>query len=306
MPHPSTTILRPAIFLDRDDTVNRNADLPDAAWEGVKWGDLLKPEFALLVDGARDALIALKDAGYILVIITNQGGVARAGGTMRDVDACNDRMRAGLRQSDHDDDESSLFDDQLIDTWYSCPFHPETGVLTHLSVEHEWRKPHPGMILAACKELQLDPDRSWMIGDKQRDLDAAISGGVPASQTIRVAHDSPVADLAHAARIILEIEEDLCDAISSTVTLSPIDPYAHPLSDERTRRTVESAATAIAERTGIKLIELNTTDTEIRATLAIHKLGALAFMAQLRNDTNRWHRSHTGRNLWPSANDMPN
>ena len=54
---------RPAIFLDRDDTINRNADLPDGAWEGVKWGDLVKPEYALLVPGAREALIALKDAG---------------------------------------------------------------------------------------------------------------------------------------------------------------------------------------------------------------------------------------------------
>lgn len=301
---------RPAIFLDRDDTVNRNADLPGAAWAGVKWGDLLKPEFALLVDGARDALIALKDAGYVLVIITNQGGVARAGGTMRDVDACNDRMRTDLHQSNHNHDEYSLFDDQLIDAWYSCPFHPETGVLTHLAVEHEWRKPHPGMIVAACKELNLDPARSWMVGDKQRDLDAAIAGSVPASQTIRVAHDSPIVDLAHAARLILDIDEvnpsDQADAITSTVTLHPIDPYAHPLADERIRRTVEAVAMSIAERTGIKLIEIDTTDTEIRATLAIHKLGALAFMAQLRNDTNRWHRSHTGKNLWPSANDLPN
>jgi D-glycero-D-manno-heptose 1,7-bisphosphate phosphatase len=295
---------RPAIFLDRDDTINRNADLPDEAWAGVKWGDLLKPEFALLIPGVPQALIALKDAGYAIVVITNQGGVARAGGTMRQVDACNDRLRNLIHQSAHTDDEFSLFDDQLIDAWYSCPFHPETGVLTHLAIEHEWRKPHPGMIRAACKELSLDPTRSWMVGDKQRDLDAAIAAGVPASQTIRVAHDSPIADLAHAARVILDIEEDPpSQAERSTVTLSPIDPYAHPLADEKIRRTVEAVATSIAERTGVKLIELDTSDSQITATLATHKLAALAFMAQLRRDTNRWHRSHTGQNLWPSAND---
>ncbi|MBL4698662.1 MAG: hypothetical protein JKX70_07500, partial [Phycisphaerales bacterium] len=139
-------------------------------------------------------------------------------------------------------------------------------------------------------------------GDKQRDLDAAIAAGVPASQTIRVAHDSPIADLAHAARLILNIEEDQPDqADLSTVTLSPIDPYAHPLADEKIRRTVEAVANSIAERTGIKLIELDTSDTQITATLATHKLGALAFMAQLRRDTNRWHRSHTGKDLWPSS-----
>ena len=300
-------MLAPAIFLDRDDTINRNADLPPAAWDGVVEGDLLKPEFALLVKGAREALIALKDAGYRLVVITNQGGVARAGGTMRDVDACNDRLRSSLHQTNHTDDALSLFDDQLIDTWYACPFHPQTGVLTHLSVEHEWRKPHPGMILAACAELYLDPERSWMVGDKQRDLDAAISAGVPESQTIRIAHDSPVVDLAHAARLILDIEDDQNDAHKSsisTVTLHPIDPYAHPLNDAKIRQTVESSAHAIAERTGIDLIKLETTDSSVTATLKVHKLGALAFMAELRRITNRWHMSHTGHNLWPSAHDQ--
>ena len=294
---------RPAIFLDRDDTINRNADLPDAAWEGVKWGDMLKPEFALLVPGSRQALIALRDAGYTLVVITNQGGVARAGGSMRDVDACNDRMRMLLHELDYED-ERILFDEPLIDCWYSCPFHPQTGVVTHLAVEHEWRKPHPGMIHAACAELNLDPDRSWMVGDKQRDLDAAIAAGVPESQTIRVAHDSPVADLVHAARLILELEEDpQPDQPTSSATLHPIDPLAHPLSDDKIRRTVESTANAIAERTGIRLIELDTTDTAVTATLATHKLGALAFMAELRRTTNRWHRAHTGQDLWPSAHD---
>lgn len=303
MSAPPSRQPRPAIFLDRDDTVNRNADLPDAAWEGVRWGDMLKPEFALLVPGAREALIALKDAGYALVVITNQGGIARAHGTTRDVDACNDRMRMLLRQSEHED-ERVLFDEPLIECWYSCPFHPETGVVTHLNMEHDWRKPHPGMIEAACKELNLDPQRSWMVGDKQRDLDAAISAGVPESQTIRVAHDSPVADLAHAARLILELEEepDTTSPVSSA-TLSPINPYAHPLSDNKVRRTVESAANALAERTGIKLIELDTTDSKVIVTLGTHKLAALAFVAELRRSTNRWHRSHTGKDLWPSAGD---
>ena len=145
-----------------------------------------------------------------------------------------------------------------------------------------------------------------MVGDKQRDLDAAISAGVPASQTIRVGHDSPITDLAHAARVILEIEDETdhqSEQPVSTVSLSPIDPYAHPLADDQIRRTVESAALAIAERTGIKLIELDTTDSSISATLETHKLGALAFMSELRRTTNQWHRAQTGKNLWPSAND---
>lgn len=294
---------RPAIFLDRDDTVNRNADLPDAAWEGVKWGDMLKPKFALLFPGVIEALHALKDAGYRIVVITNQGGVARAGGTMRDVDACNDRMRNLIHQSEHADDPLALFDDQLIDTWYSCPFHPETGVVPYLTAEHDWRKPHPGMIAAACDELNLDPNRSWMVGDKQRDLDAAIAAGVPAKQTIRVSHDSPIADLAHAARLILNINDAQAAHQTNTVTLKAINEFDQPLADDRIRRTVEACATAIAERSGIRIISITTTDSSITATLDLPKLGALAFIAQLRRDTNRWHRSHTGKDLWPSAHD---
>lgn len=299
----SDALPRPAIFLDRDDTINPNADLPDGAWENVKWGDLLKPEFSLLFPGVIEALHALKDAGYRIVVITNQGGVARAGGTMHDVDACNDRMRNLIHQSEHADDSLALFGDQIIDTWYSCPFHPETGTVPHLSVEHNWRKPHPGMITAACKELSLDPNRSWMVGDKQRDLDAAIAAGVPATQTIRVAHDSPIADLAHAARLILNINDEQAAHPTTTVLLKAINPFDQPLADERIRSTVEACATAIAERNGIRIISIETTESSIAATLDLHKLGALAFMAQLRNNTNRWHTSHTGKNLWPSAND---
>ena len=296
---------RPAIFLDRDDTINPNADLPDGAWVGVKWGDLLKPQFSLLFPAVPQALAALKDAGYTIVVITNQGGVARAGGTMRDVDDCNDRMRNLIHQSEHADDTLALFDDQIIDTWYSCPFHPETGIVPHLSIEHNWRKPHPGMITAACKELNLDPARSWMVGDKQRDLDAAIAAGVPASQTIRVANDSPITDLAHAARLILNIDDEQAAHPTSTVVLQAINPFDQPLADERIRSTIEACAHAIAERSGVRVISIQTTDSSITASIDIHKLGALAFMAQLRNNSNRWHRAHAGTDLWPSANNTP-
>lgn len=292
MPPPSTP--RPAIFLDRDDTVNRNADLPDAAWEGVKWGDLLKPEFALLIDGSRDALIALKDAGFRLIIITNQGGVARAGGTLRDVDAVNDRLRSLLNP---DPEPLPIYGDQLIDCWYACPFHP-TGTHSPFDQEHSWRKPNPGMITAAAREHHLDLKSSFMVGDKQRDLDAAIGAGVPASQTIQVGRDADCPDLAHAARIILNI--DHTPKPTSKVTLRALDAQSHPLNNDRTRATVESAARAIAERTGITLSDLTLTNDAVTATLAIHQLGALAFMAELRRTTNSWHTHTHGSPLWPA------
>lgn len=291
---PPASTLQRAIFLDRDDTVNRNADLPDGAWEGVKWGDLLKPKYALLIDGSRDALIALKDAGYKLIIITNQGGVARAGGTLRDVDRVNDQLRSLLNP---DPESLPIFGDQLIDCWYSCPFHPD-GSAKPFDREHDWRKPNPGMISAAAREHNLDLESSYMIGDKQRDLDAAISAGVPKSQTIQVGPNADCPDLAHAARTILNIDHTIESATS--VTLRALDPSTHPLSDERTRSTVESAARAIAERTGITLSDLTLSDDAVTATLAIHQLGALAFMAELRRTTNSWHTHTHGSPLWPA------
>ncbi len=287
---------RRAIFLDRDDTVNRNADLPDAAWEGVKWGDLLKPEFALLIEGSRDALIALKDAGYRLIVITNQGGVARQGGTLSDVNAVNDQLRTLLNPTS---EPASIFGDQLIDAWYACPFHPDADS-EPFNTEHNWRKPNPGMISAAAEEHNIDLAVSYMIGDKQRDLDAATSAGIPVSQTIHVGPNAPCPDLAHAARVILKLNHpSKADQPTSTVTLSTIKENTAPLADERIRKTVESAANALAERTGIKLTALTLVDSQITATLAIHQLGALAFMAELRRSTNAWHMHTHGSLLWP-------
>jgi D-glycero-D-manno-heptose 1,7-bisphosphate phosphatase len=289
---PPASTLHRAIFLDRDDTVNRNADLPDCAWENVKWGDLLKPQYALLIEGSRDALIALKDAGYKLIIITNQGGVARGGGTLRDVDAVNDQLRSLLNP---DQEPCPIFGDQLIDCWYSCPFHPQ-GTNAPFNSEHDWRKPNPGMISAAAREHNIDLESSFMIGDKQRDLDAAIGAGVPASQTIQVGPNADCPDLAHAARTILNI--DHTPKPTTSVTLRALDASSRPLSDERTRSTVESAARALAERTGITLSDLSLSDDAVTATLAIHQLGALAFMAELRRTTNSWHAHTHGSPLW--------
>ncbi len=296
---------RPAIFLDRDDTVNVNADLPEAAWEGVKWGDLLKPEFAILMEGAREALIALKRAGYALVVITNQGGLARGGGTTRCVESVNDALRRALNES-----SSGVFGEQLIDGWYFAPHHAE-GVVPPYDCDHEWRKPHGGMIRAACEELGLDASKSWMIGDKQRDLDAGIDAGVPKEHTIQVGPSGTHADLSAAAEDILTEPEGSGSSVDAhpkidpgtRVVLHSTDEAFIPMADQRTREMVEAVARGIAERTGIVIHELSIDERQIEVVIGVHKLAALAFMAQLRRDTNRWHERQFGVPLWSIGRD---
>ena len=300
---------RAAVFLDRDDTINVNAALPEGAWEGVKWGDLLKPEFAVLMPGVKEALVALKQAGFVLVVITNQGGLARGGGTTRDVEAVNDALRDKLNEGG-----GGVFTlgggEQLIDGWYYAPHHAE-GCVEPYDADHDWRKPHGGMIRAACAELGLDASKSWMIGDKQRDLDAGMDAGVPEGHTIQIGADGTHVDLMAAAEEILTEPEGSGGEVDvhpkivpgTRVVLKSTDEAFVPMADLRTREMVEAVARGIAERTGVVIHELSCDEKKIEVVIGVHRLGALAFMAQLRRDTNRWHERQFGTALWSMGKD---
>ncbi len=297
--------LRSAIFLDRDDTINVNAELPAGAWEGVKEGDLLNPEFAILMDGVREALVALKNAGYVLVVITNQGGLARGGGTTRCVEAVNDALREAINGKG-----CGVFGEQVVEGWYFAPHHAE-GCVEPYDCDHPWRKPHGGMIKAACEELGLDASTSWMVGDKQRDLDAGMDAGVPAKHTIHVGPNGTHADLMAAAEEILTEPAGSGSEVDSVPEIEPgtrvmlksTDANFVPMADDRTREMVEAVARGIAERTGIVIHELSIDSKRISVVIGVHRLGALAFMAQLRRDTNRWHERNFGTALWSIGRD---
>ena len=290
--------LRPAVFLDRDDTINVNADLPPQAWSRAKEGDLLDPTFVALIPGALEACRRLADAGYVLVIITNQGGVARGGGSTRDVDACNAALRALLTPSDAgeapDPNLADPYRASVIAACYSAPHHPE-GDIAPFNTEHDWRKPGPGMIESAADELGLDLARSWMVGDKQRDLDAATGAGIAPAKTMLIGPRSQLPDLSAAADRILADAID--PAHTTSVTLRA--RTGSPLKDDRARETVVATARAIAERTGVRLTETSTTPESVTVTLATHRLGALGFLTELRRLTNAWSRARAGADLWP-------
>jgi len=282
----------PAVLVDRDDTINENATLPDAAYPGT-WGDLFLPEFVRLLPGAADALARLRDAGYTVVIITNQGGVARGHCTLEQIEATSARVRELV------DEETGR--SGVIAATYAAPHHPD-AVVDHLRANHPWRKPGPGMIRSAARELDLDLEQSWMIGDKTRDVDAGINAGVPAERCLRISPDPGerrFATLADAADHLLR-PPSVPAGPATTVTLRATS--GKPLTERATRTTVESAARALAERTGIALHAVRTNETSITVTLGAHRLAAMGFLTELRNATNRWYESRNpGDILWPTG-----
>ncbi|MFT3683888.1 MAG: HAD-IIIA family hydrolase [Phycisphaerales bacterium] len=191
----SVTPAAPAVFVDRDDTIlntsvaTRNDPLP---------GDLADPAKAALIPGSAAALVRLKAAGFVIVVYTSQGSVARGNATLRDCEAVNDAMRRLL--------QAAAGDDRLISAVYFCPFHPK-GTVAPFNREHTWRKPAPGMVTAAAAELGLDLNRSWAVGDKPRDVEAAVNAGIARGRTVLVGTSGEPAaqagDLSAAADAIL-------------------------------------------------------------------------------------------------------
>lgn len=143
-----------AIFLDRDGTLN-----PDP-------GYISDPALLKLYPGTGEALKRLQQAGYLLVVVTNQSGIARGLLTHEQLAAIHNKLQQLLGE----------FSVKLSGIYY-CPHHPDfpdaNGVAACFC-----RKPKPGLILQAIKELQIAPEHSYMIGDKPSDIEAALNAGV--------------------------------------------------------------------------------------------------------------------------------
>ncbi len=186
--------MRKAVFLDRDDTILDNAA---ATAHTPTPGDLLDPALVRLLPGAAGALHDLAEAGYAIVVVTNQGGVAQGLGTLRDVEAVNDRMRALLAEAGV----------RLDGVYYSPARPPPAGFVPGFTVDAAgWRKPAPGMILAAARELGIDLPASWMVGDAARDVDSGIAAGIPAVRCLRIGADGAFPGLASAAAHVLTVD----------------------------------------------------------------------------------------------------
>ncbi|MFD8722639.1 D-glycero-alpha-D-manno-heptose-1,7-bisphosphate 7-phosphatase [Streptomyces sp. NPDC059629] len=144
---------RPAVLLDRDGTLTEPRHYPSS------------PSDLVLQAAIAEPLRELQDMGVALVMVTNQSGLARGYFAERDLTLMHTHVRTGL-------DELGV----RLDGIYFCPHHPD-GVIAGLAVPCACRKPEPGMLLRAARELGLDLGRSWMVGDFATDVEAGRRAG---------------------------------------------------------------------------------------------------------------------------------
>lgn len=147
--------MTPAVFLDRDNTLIYNE------------GDLGDPDLVELTRGAASAVASLRGLGYKIVVVTNQGGVARGLFSEDDVHAVHQRISDLVKASANGSG---------IDAFYYCPYSPN-GNLKQYKKDHDHRKPNPGMLLQAAEDLKLNLKASWMIGDRLTDVQAGHRAG---------------------------------------------------------------------------------------------------------------------------------
>jgi D-glycero-D-manno-heptose 1,7-bisphosphate phosphatase len=181
-----------ALFLDRDGTLVHPRHYP------------ARPRDLVLYSGIAPGLRRLRRAGFRLVVITNQAGIARGYFGAAELAAMHAHLAATLAEQG-----------VRLDAIYHCPHHPD-GAIPELAIRCECRKPAPGLLLRAARELGIDLARSWMVGDI---LDDVAAGNRAGCRTVLVdlgTEEMPSAalrtpayvarDTVHALRIIAAAE----------------------------------------------------------------------------------------------------
>src|SRR5258707_5740244 len=145
---------RPAAFFYRDGLLNEDTGYVHRS-DQVRW-----------VEGARETVRWLNDAGYLVFVVTNQAGIARGLYSEEHVDSLHGWMSAELR-----------IHGAHIDSIEYCPFHPEGTVERYKRVS-DLRKPAPGMIRKLLSEWPVDASQSFLVGDRESDIEAAAAAGI--------------------------------------------------------------------------------------------------------------------------------
>ncbi|RJP62495.1 MAG: HAD family hydrolase [Ignavibacteriales bacterium] len=141
----------PAVFFDRDGTINYDP------------GYLGNPDLVELYPGVPEGISELKKAGFKIVVISNQSGIARGLISVDDVNEVNNRINRLLQ-----------IKNTSIDAFYFCPFHPEFSS----SEDCECRKPSPKMVFDAAKDLEIDLSNSYLAGNSADDVECGLNSGL--------------------------------------------------------------------------------------------------------------------------------
>ncbi|MSQ90782.1 MAG: HAD-IIIA family hydrolase [Phycisphaerales bacterium] len=286
--------MQPCVFLDRDNTIIAND------------GDLGDPSLVRLIDGAAWGIRAMREAGYLVVVVSNQGGVARGKYAASDVVRVQARVDELLARA-----AQWTGDAPLITQWMFCPYHPD-GTVAAFRKEHPWRKPAPGMLLDAATSLAIDLKSSWMVGDQERDVDAGRAAGC---KTIRISATASVdaevrassgadfieSDLLHASHRIVRVDGHDGAPTWKETHCARILALPGRLSEAQTRELVRVTAHALAERAGVHIAQITIDEDGVAFEVVGAEIVALGFAAELRRSTTHWAAAHGVDPLWVSG-----
>ncbi|MCB9850971.1 MAG: HAD family hydrolase [Phycisphaerales bacterium] len=222
-----------AVFLDRDNTIIADP------------GYINDPDAVQLLPGAAGAIRKLNDAGYTVVVVTNQSGIARGKITEQQLASVHERLRDMLSEQG-----------ARLDAIYHCPYLAGVdATVPRFRKDSELRKPKPGMLLRAAKEMELSLPASWMIGDSGHDV---VAGRRAGCRTVQVGANGT-------ATKADEVQPDfransLADAVEIVLRRPNPEPVATaPGADEATPESgsvTESPAQAASDDVGGTLGEI--------------------------------------------------
>ncbi len=146
-----------AVFLDRDGTINKYV------------GFLRDINDFELIDGAAEMIRKINQSGYLAIVVTNQPVIARGEVTWGQLREIHNKMETLLGEKG-----------AYVDDIFMCPHHPDKGFpgeIVEFKIDCECRKPKPGMLFQAAKKYNIELAESWMVGDRERDMEAGRAAG---------------------------------------------------------------------------------------------------------------------------------